>query len=206
MHPLILASSSPRRREILESLGFSFGIMTPDTDESVHDHLEVEERVLRLAEDKAMAVARDIHGGRECLVLGADTLVRLRAGGNSESAVLGKPRDRSEAGDMMRALAGRSHDVYTGIALVGYPGLAVQTIRSESRVTFAPMTGEEIEEYLDSGDWEGVAGAYKVQGRAALYIEGIEGSWSGIMGLPIRELYVILKRAAFPWSELVPER
>ena len=192
MAHLILASSSPRRREILSSIGLEFEIVDPDVDESLRDALPVEERVMRLAEDKARSAAERLGPGRRYACLGADTLVRVRGNDGGPGRVLGKPRDRADAKDMIMALAGRTHDVHTGLALAGIDG-RVETIRSDSRVSFAPMSEAEVESYLDSGDWEGVAGAYKIQGQAALFIERIEGSWSGIVGLPIRELYVILK-------------
>jgi len=194
MAHLILASSSPRRREILSSIGLEFEIVDPDVDESLRDDLPVEERVLRLAEDKAVSAARRLGAGRRYACLGADTLVRVRGRDDGPGQVLGKPRDRLDARDMIKALSGRTHDVHTGLALAGIDG-RIETIRSDSRVSFAAMSEVEIEDYLDTGDWEGVAGAYKIQGRAALFIEKIEGSWSGIVGLPIRELYVILSHA-----------
>jgi septum formation protein len=194
MAHLILASSSPRRREILSSLGLEFEIVDPDVDESLRDDLPVEERVMRLAEDKAVSAARRLGPERRHACLGADTLVRVRGNDGGPGWVLGKPRDREDARNMIAALAGRTHDVHTGLALAGTDG-RVETIRSDSRVSFAAMSETEIEAYLDTGDWEGVAGAYRIQGQAALFIERIEGSWSGIVGLPIRELYVILSHA-----------
>lgn len=203
MAHLILASSSPRRREILSSIGLEFEIVDPDVDESLRDGLPVEERVMRLAEDKAVSAARRLGAGRRHACLGADTLVRVRGSDGGPGMVLGKPRDRADAKEMMLALAGRTHDVHTGLALVGTGG-RVETIRSDSRVSFAAMSAEEIESYLDSGDWEGVAGAYKIQGQAALFIERIEGSWSGIVGLPIHELYVILSHAGIALTAQAP--
>lgn len=199
MAHLILASSSPRRREILSSLGLEFEIVDPDVDESLRDCLAVEERVIRLAEDKARSAARLLGPGRTHACLGADTLVRIKDPEGGPGRVLGKPRDREDARTMIKALSGRVHDVHTGLALVDVSG-GVETIRSDSKVRFAAMSEAEIEDYLDSDDWEGVAGAYKIQGRAALFIEGIEGSWSGIVGLPIRELYVILSQAGIALS------
>lgn len=203
---MVLASSSPRRREILASLGLAFEILVPELDESGRDHFPVEERVLALAEDKARAAAALLPLDRECMILAADTLVRVREGFAGEGSILGKPASRDEAAAMIRSLAGVSHDVYTGLALLSLHSGRMDRIRSDSRVRFAPMDEAEIEAYLDSDDWRGVAGAYKIQGRAALYIESIEGSWSGIVGLPLRELYVILNRAGFPLSRLGGER
>ena len=158
---------------------------------------------MRLAEDKAVSAAERLGPGRRHACLGADTLVRVRGSDGGPGRVLGKPRDRADARGMMLALAGRTHDVHTGLSLVGTGG-QVETIRSDSRVTFAPMSQSEIERYLDSGDWEGVAGAYKIQGQAALFIERIEGSWSGIVGLPIHELYVILSHTGISLTAQAP--
>jgi septum formation protein len=102
---------------------------------------------------------------------------------------------------MIGLLRGRSHRVYTGIALFDRHSRRMRTALSASTVRFASMDGGEIEGYLASGDWEGAAGAYRIQGRAALYIEEIEGSWSGIVGLPIRELYGILRDADYRFPE-----
>jgi septum formation protein len=194
MDMLLLASGSPRRREILDSLGLSFEVLAPDIDESIFDHLAPPERVVALAEEKARAGAALAPEGAPTLVLGADTLVCLEG---EKAAVLGKPADLADARSMIGLLAGRSHRVYTGLALWDRAGRRMRTMLSASTVRFARMDGAEIEDYLASGDWEGAAGAYRIQGCAALYIEGIEGSWSGIVGLPIRELYGILRDADF---------
>lgn len=204
MARLVLASSSPRRREILGSLGLDFDIVEPDADESIRDALPVKQRVLRLAEDKSRSAAGRLPGKRDSFILGADTLVSIDEGEETASLVLGKPASREEAREMIQSLSGRGHSVHTGLALL-YPNGRIETIRSDSEVRFAAMTPVEIETYLDSGDWMGVAGAYKVQGMAALYIERIEGTWSGIVGLPIRELYVILTRAGLFPPRFSPE-
>lgn len=258
MDRLLLASSSPRRRELLSGLGLVFDVLAPDVDESLRDVLPPPERVLALAEDKARAAEALIGGGDHRWILAADTLVCLpgaaegtraaglasgaagigasapdaavsargqeggaadragpdaragrdagmggaapavgREGGLLSELVLGKPRDREDARAMIKSLSGRVHLVHTGLALLDRLQGRLELVRSDSSVRFAPMSASEIEEYLDSGEWEGVAGAYRVQGLAAKHIERIEGSWSGIVGLPIRELYVILRRAGF---------
>jgi septum formation protein len=194
MDRILLASGSPRRRELLESLGLGFEVLAPDIGESIFDHLAPPERVVALAEEKARASAAVAPKEAPVLALGADTLVCLEG---AEAAVLGKPADLADARSMIELLAGRSHRVYTGLALFDRSSRRMMTVLSASTVRFAAMDGAEIEDYLASGDWEGAAGAYRIQGRAALYIEGIEGSWSGIVGLPIRELYGILRDADF---------
>jgi len=235
MDRLLLASSSPRRRELLSGLGLAFDVLAPEADESLRDVLPPPERVLALAEDKARAAEALIRGGDHRWILAADTLVCLpgaaasgpgslaeaaaadragaaafeafapdlaaptagQEGGLLSELVLGKPKDREDARAMIKSLSGRVHLVHTGLALLDRLEGRLELVRSDSSVRFAPMSASEIEEYLDSGEWEGVAGAYRVQGLAARHIERIEGSWSGIVGLPIRELYVILRRAGF---------
>jgi septum formation protein len=206
MAKLILASSSPRRKEVLTALGLDFETLSPEVDETSADHLPAAQRVIALARLKAGAAAAltPPSPGEEGLILAADTLVALDPlpspppRGISLDGVLGKAKDRAEARAMIEALAGRSHAVHTGLALLSLASQRLDTILSSSRVDFAPMSNKEIEAYLDYGDWEGVAGAYRIQGRAALHIRAIEGSWSGIVGLPIHELYVMLGRNGFP--------
>lgn len=202
MDSLILASASPRRREILSSLGIVFTSINPDIDETIFDHLPVPGRVLALAGAKARSgavfaaaafSAHEIRSGLSDWVLGSDTLVWIPG----DNLVLGKPESESDARRMICALSGRIHMVSTGVALLRVSTGKIFTARSDSLVSFARMSESEITRYIDSGDWEGAAGAYKIQGRAALHIEKIEGSWSGIVGLPIRELYVILNAAEF---------
>lgn len=192
---ICLASASPRRREILESLGFALELRAADLDESVLDELPVAERVIGLARLKALAAAPQ---ASERFVLAADTLVHLPLD-SGEDRVLGKAADRGEAAAMLRLLAGKEHLVHTGMALLDRATGRVETIRSESRVRFSPISEAELEAYLESGEWEGVAGAYRIQGLAACFITDIAGSWSGIVGLPIRELYVILRAAQAPF-------
>jgi len=205
MEVICLASASPRRREMLESLGLPFESIDPAVDEGLRDELPPMERVVVLAEDKARAAAGRLAGDAPRLVLGADTLVCLMTKGQAER-VMGKPEDRAEARRMIESLAGRDHYVHTGIALIDRNTGKARTLRSDSRVSFAPMSPEEIERYLDSGEWRGAAGAYRIQGNAAWFISRIEGSWSGIVGLPLRELYVILNEAKYRFRPLVAEK
>ncbi|MFZ2914567.1 MAG: Maf family protein [Rectinemataceae bacterium] len=209
METLLLASSSPRRKDILSSLEIPFVAVHPDIDESIFDHEEPGRRTISLALAKAAAGAA-IHsslgtaggtgsaGPEIRLVLGADTLVALPE--KDGWLVLGKPENRKEAGEMTAYLAGKTHRVFTGIALVALDSGASWVALSDSAVSFSPMSAREIDEYLDTGDWEGAAGGYKLQGRASFHISRIDGSWSGVMGLPICELYDILMRANFRLS------
>jgi septum formation protein len=183
---IYLASASPRRQELLRQAGIAFEALPSGVGEVREPHERPEDYVLRVALDKARAVAARVQreGRAPRPVLGADTEVVLG------DEVFGKPRDRERGLAMLRRLAGCTHEVLTGLALVG-PG-GERTALSRSRVTFGPMTEAEILGYWDSGEPADKAGAYAVQGRAALYIARIEGSYSGIMGLPLHELGLLL--------------
>jgi septum formation protein len=196
METILLASSSPRRFELLRRAGIAFEALAPAIDEQSRDDQPPSGRVVALAEDKARAAAALASPNAPRLVLAADTLVCLPGLGDAE-LVLGKPASRVEAASMMRHLAGRSHVVRTGMALLDRLSGRMTSSRSDSIVSFAPMSDLEIEAYLDSREWEGVAGAYRIQGRASFYIERLEGSWTGVVGLPMHELYVILSDAGY---------
>lgn len=215
MESILLASGSPRRAELLASVGIAFEVHAADLDERARDAIPPAERVVALARDKALAAAKAAAPHAPRLVLAADTLVCVpedAADGSSGAGrqrvlgselplgpeqALGKPIDRGDAERMMRLLSGRDHYVRTGVALYDRLACKMRTIRSDSLVGFAPMSEEELASYLDSGEWRGVAGAYRIQGLASLYINALEGSWSGVVGLPMRELYVILRDADY---------
>jgi septum formation protein len=198
MESLLLASGSPRRRELLNASGIPFDSIVPDLDETSRDSLAPAERVLALAEDKAKAVAKLAGLSSPRLVLAADTLVCLPLDDkDGAEQALGKPEDEEDARRMLLRLAGRSHIVRTGLALLDRTSGAIFAIRSDSIVRFATMDAKEIEAYLSSGEWKGAAGAYRIQGLAAFFIDRLEGSWTGVVGLPMQELYVILKKAGY---------
>jgi septum formation protein len=184
---VILASASPRRQELLRQIGVSFQTVEPDVDETPGYNESADAFVLRLALEKArvglrMVRERDLNGAP---VLGADTCIVF------DGEILGKPDDREHGIAMLTRLAGRSHEVLTGVALVD-DGREQQVI-SRSRVTFAHLSPDEIAAYWDTGEPVDKAGAYAVQGRAATFIERIEGSYSGIVGLPLFEVAHMLK-------------
>ena len=190
---IVLASASPRRRELLASLGVPLRLCPMDIDESVADHEHVSERVRTLARLKAQAAGRSLQaddGAR--WILGADTLVAL------DERVYGKPADRDDARRMLSELAGRTHMVHSGLALLDRLNDSAHTVLSSTSVSFAPLSPLERDRYLDSGEWQGAAGAYRIQEGAALFIERVEGSFSGVVGLPLREFYVILAQAGYP--------
>lgn len=192
MENIILASSSPRRQEILKALGIPFQVILPNIDESSFYSRNASELPEILAKAKAQAVVRS-RPAKQVVpwVLGADTLVVM---GNK---VYGKPKDHEEAFEFLSALQDRTHHVITALAL--YNGRNhVTTVRSAStKVTFAPMSKEEIEWYIDTGDWHGAAGGYRIQGMASCFITKIEGTNSCVVGLPIFELYDMLKEQGY---------
>lgn len=176
---IILASQSPRRRELLTQMGIrDFQIITPDIDERMDRALPPDKLVETISAEKAGAVAAQT--GPEALVIAADTVVAL------EGAVLGKPRDETEAAEMLSALSGRHHQVYTGFTVIR--GSRRVTRSACTEVVFRPLTPEEIADYVKTGEPMDKAGAYGIQGVGSLLIEGIRGDYFNVMGLPVCEL------------------
>ena len=181
---MILASGSPRRRELLEMLGMSFSVIPAKGEEAAHPELSAGELVKELSRAKAREVAAQYP---DCLVIGADTVVAV------DGEVLGKPKNEDDARRMLRLLSGREHEVFTGVTVI-CPGREV--IRSErTAVRFREMSDEEIGAYIATGEPMDKAGAYGIQGRASLYIEGIDGEYFNVMGLPVCALGNMLKEA-----------
>ena len=179
MEPLILASGSPRRAEILNAVGWPFEAITAGIDEALLPGELPIEYVQRLAREKAEAVAKTLESG---LILGADTTVVV------DEHLLGQPTDDNDSGRMLRLLSGKWHEVLTGVALLRIGG-QTKVDYERTRVRFAEMSDAEIDWYVASGEPNGKAGAYGIQGRAALFIEQIEGDYLNIVGLPIRLVY-----------------
>ncbi len=179
----ILASASPRRRELLENMGCSFSIRISDAEE-ISGGYSPEETVLYNARSKAMAVAGECPGFP---VLGADTVVEV------DGVIYGKPRDEKHAFEMLRQLSGRSHNVLTAIAFV-CNGKVFADVES-TEVCFGSITDEEISSYVAMGEPMDKAGAYAIQGHAEAWIEGIHGSWSNVVGLPLYRLRVLAGKA-----------
>ncbi|MBR2214984.1 MAG: septum formation inhibitor Maf [Selenomonadaceae bacterium] len=181
---LILASASPRRRELLTQLGCSFEVVVSATDECSDESLSPEELTLRNATQKALAVAKL---RPEAPVLGADTVVAL------DGHIYGKPRDEAAAIDMLKKLVGKEHLVITGIALA-HRG-KVYTDAVTTKVAMAPLTEAAIKKYVATGEPLDKAGAYAVQGKAAAFITGIVGSFSNVVGLPLHTVCTLAETA-----------
>ena len=173
---ITLASSSRRRAELLRAAGFQLQIQPSDIDESREPGEAAEEYVIRLARSKTSAVQSS-----PGIVLGADTVVVI----NGE--ILGKPRDEADAASMLSRLSGRWHDVLTGVAVAN--GIRTASDLERTRVKFAELSSEEIGWYIATGEAFDKAGAYAIQGRGALFVERIEGSYSNVVGLPLRLVY-----------------
>ncbi|WP_395771932.1 Maf family protein [Arenimonas sp.] len=190
---IYLASQSPRRQELLAQLGVRFETINV----TVHEQLQVgespEQYVNRVAREKAGAGLLQLGGQAQAVVLGADTDVVI------DGNVLGKPADADQAAALLRRLSGRTHQVHTAVWLVSSGRECSATVSTD--VCFAELTDREIADYIATGEPFGKAGAYAIQGRAAAFIAGITGSYSGVMGLPLHETSILLRNFGIPlWS------
>ena len=179
---IVLASASPRRRELMEQIGIHPEII-PSQVEEVVTSSDPEQVVMELAGQKAREVADRLGDNR--IVVGSDTVVAV------DGAILGKPASEEEACAMIRRIAGRTHQVFTGVSIVR--GQREKTFAVESRVTVYPMSEEEIRGYVAAGESMDKAGAYGIQGRFAAFIKELSGSYTNVMGLPVGRPYQELK-------------
>jgi septum formation protein len=184
---LRLASASPRRRQLLNLIGVPHVVTPADIDETPLSAESADDYVRRLAREKAEAVSR-LH--RDLPVFAADTTVVV------DGEILGKPESEADAHAMLSKLSGREHLVHTGIAL--WVGGAITVGLSTSKVVFAPLSSSEIHAYWQSGEPQGKAGAYAIQGLGAVFVRGLEGSYTGVMGLPLYETAELLRNAGIP--------
>jgi septum formation protein len=182
---LYLASQSPRRRQLLEMIGFRFDTVDVDVPEVRATHEPPEHYVSRVAREKAGAGLLKLSGIADAVVLGADTEVVLG------DEVFGKPTDAEHAADMLRRLSGRTHRVLSAVWCMN-SGREAHAL-NVSEVTFAKLSAAQIADYVASGECMGKAGAYAVQGRAAAFVPHLSGSYSGVMGLPLFETVELLK-------------
>ncbi len=187
---IILASRSPRRAELLRQIGVDFEQIDVEVDETPLAGEAPQAYVLRLARQKAAAARRAQGQQLELPVLAADTAVIV------DGQILGKPTDRADGIAMLQQLSARSHLVLSGVALADARG--EQAMLSQSRVTFRALALSEIEAYWETGEPLDKAGAYGIQGLAALFITELQGSYSGVMGLPLHETGELLRQTALP--------
>ncbi|HEA26234.1 MAG TPA: septum formation inhibitor Maf [Ectothiorhodospiraceae bacterium] len=185
---IILASASPRRAELLRQIGISFKRQHADIDESLCVGEHAQDYVMRLAVEKAMAISKEIDADSQLPVLGADTSVII------DDEILGKPLNYEHFHAMMVKLSGHTHQVMTAVALIMPSGEQMRAL-SVSHVSFRHLQEVEIEAYWQSGEPHDKAGGYAVQGLAAIFIENLTGSYSGVMGLPLFETAQLLRQA-----------
>jgi septum formation protein len=184
MARLILASGSPRRRELLTQAGFTFAVRAADIDEGLRPGEDPVEYVTRLAQEKAQAMYA-LEGRDDIVVLGADTTVVL------DEEILGKPVDKADAVRMLRGLSGRAHRVITGVAVVSAD--SVEAASEVTEVWFREISDAEIAAYVETGEPMDKAGSYGIQGRAAKWIPRIEGCYFNVMGLPLALVSAMLE-------------
>jgi septum formation protein len=173
---IILASKSPRRKEILERMGYSFSIIVADTDESITEKMSVEEQVRTLALRKAQALKALC--GDDCVIIGSDTMLEF------EGQALGKPKDEDDAKQMLSSLSGKSHFVHTSVALL-YRGKALVS-SDKTTVNMRPYTKEDIDYYVGTGDPMDKAGSYGIQSKGGFLVSSIEGEMDTVVGFPSR--------------------
>ena len=179
--PLILASGSPRRRELLTRMGYTFEICTPDVDEHVAGHAR--DIVHTLAGRKARAAAAHYEDG---VIIASDTLVSL------DGVPLGKPADEREAHEMLAALSSREHEVFTGVCVMDAKTGQSETRTVRTGVTFLDITPEEIDAYIATGEPMDKAGAYAIQGGAAPFVSALDGEYENVVGFPVAEVREML--------------
>ncbi|GAB1529979.1 MULTISPECIES: Maf family protein [Brevibacillus] len=187
--PLILASSSPRRRELLQTLGLSFTVITSDVDETTAEHLTASEVVEELSLRKAKEVASRLTEG---VVLGSDTVVVL------DDQILGKPIDEMDAYRMLSMLQRQEHTVYSGVALIDVETGRTEVSHSLTHVRIRALTEQEIKSYIATGEPMDKAGSYAIQGIGATIVEGINGDYFTVVGLPLGLTSTLLTRFGMP--------
>jgi septum formation protein len=192
METIILASGSPRRKELLNRMRIPFKAFPPHIEEELPAISSVEETVRQIARKKIEAVVAGFKQESPRWVLGLDTLVEL------DGRAFGKPADAEEAGRILKALSGQVHRVYTGIGLLPHRGAALDLRCVCTEVKFARLSPEEVDLYLETGEWSGVTGAYRIQERGAFFVEWIRGSYSNVVGLPLETFYGMLRQSNSP--------
>ncbi|MEE1321570.1 MAG: Maf family protein [Acutalibacteraceae bacterium] len=182
MKRFIVASASPRRREILENAGYFFEIIPSDADETVKGGLSPEETVCELSRRKALSVLSE---NPDAVVFGCDTVVTL------DGQILGKPENDDDAKRMLRTLSGRKHTVSTGVCIADRTN--IKTFYNTTEVEFYPLSEETVESYVSTGECSDKAGAYGIQGYGRVLVKEIKGDYFSVMGLPVSETARVLK-------------
>lgn len=196
MESIILASSSPRRQEILKLLNIPFKVIIPNIDETISSAIEPEEIPEFLAREKVTAVIHSLPPQQEILwILGADTIIL------KEGKIFGKPDSRAQAEAFLREFSGKTHQVITSVVLYNGRKKIFVSKNAVTKVTFSELSDKEINWYLDTEEWHGAAGGYRIQSLASCFIKSIEGTQSCVTGLPIFELYDMFKEQGYSLLE-----
>jgi len=191
MDTVILASGSPRRRDLLARVKVPIKVISPQINEVHEEGVPVADLVTGLARRKVEAVLAMLKLESPRWVLGVDTVVEI------DGKILGKPEGIEQAESMLMALSGRIHRVYSGLAFLAEMGKPIDLESVCTEVKFSEMAPDEVRFYLETGEWAGVAGAYRIQERGAFFVEWIRGSYSNVVGLPLEAFYVILRRNGY---------
>lgn len=190
MPSLILASQSPRRKELLSSLGVEFSARPADIDETPFEGEASHDYVLRMAIEKAETIFDQLTEQQDILVLGSDTTVV------ADGEILAKPEDFQDFKRMMALLSGRTHQTITAVAIATSKGLLQEVVTTE--VSFMPLQARQIEAYWETGEPQDKAGGYGIQGKGGIFVSSINGSFSAVVGLPLHETAKLLVRAGMP--------
>ena len=183
MNRLILASNSPRRKELLKDLGYAFEIIPSNINEEINQNNPIQEEIEKLSFNKALSVFKD---NKDAVVIGSDTVVILN------NKIYGKPKNKEEATIMLQALRNKTHTVLTAVSIIS--SKQSETFSVNTEVVFDDISDDEIEKYINEENVLDKAGAYAIQGLAKKFIKSINGDYFTIMGLPVHELYVRLKK------------
>ena len=184
MQPIILASASPRRQELLKQISVPFKVLPQNIDETFIKN-NLKDEAIRLAQLKAESCFKNMPNNDNSWILGADTFIEFN------NYYIGKPNNREDAFDILKNFSGQWHSVITGLAII-IPDKKIIKKTSVTMVKFSSISDKEINWYLDSNEWQGVAGAYRIQSLGGVFIKTIKGSYSNVMGLPINTFYGIL--------------
>jgi len=194
MEPIILASGSSRRQEYFKMLGLPFSVMPARIDESLCKQKDPKKLTSELAVKKIEKVLEEMRNRLPWWIFGADTVIAI------EDKIFGKAQNRENAASMLKELSGREHQVITSMALYNGREKNIDSRTVSCAVVFDLMTEAEINWYLKTNEWQGVAGAYRIQGLASCFINRIEGTSSAVAGLPLREFYVMLRDNGYPYG------
>jgi septum formation protein len=193
MVPIILASGSPRRRDLLQKSKIPFTVIHPNVNEDIYTEASAANMVEEIAKRKVEAIVNIFKQESPRWIVGADTMIEVAG------KCVGKPDSIEDAEHILRMLTGRIHRVHTGLALLAEKDKAIVTKMCTTEVKFRKMTDEEIHFYLESGEWSGAAGAYRIQEQGSFFIEWIKGSYSNVVGLPLETFYTLLKENDYPF-------